>query len=111
MPNDLARSIATISHSSAVLLNAKKMDGIPIIHDIEVTGFSNSQEAAFGCTQVPAFKLEDKIGNKGGKYMSIDDWQPLVQGHQLFITGQNPAAARELAIALVERLVARRRRF
>ena len=105
------RSIATISQGSAVLLNAKKVDGLPIIHDIEVTGFSNSQEAALGCTQVPAFKLEDKIDKTGGKYRSIDDWQPLVQIHQLFITGQNPAAARELATALVERLVARRRRL
>lgn len=68
----------------------------------KVTGFTNSEEAAVGLTEVVPFLVEDELKSKGGLYASGPDWSSFVVQDGLLITGQNPASSAEAARRLVE---------
>ena len=95
------KPVATVCHAPAVLLNARDENGEPLVKGKRVTGFSNSEEAAVGLTDVVPFLLEDQLVAKGGLYQKVDDWNPLAVVDGLIITGQNPASSEAVAKALV----------
>jgi putative intracellular protease/amidase len=68
----------------------------------QVTGFSNSEEAAVGLTDVVPYLLEDQLVAIGGIYQQVEDWNPLVIVDGLLITGQNPASSDAVAEALLK---------
>ncbi len=101
---DQSKPVASVCHAPAVLLNAKSSDGQPLVKGKRVTGFSNSEEAAVGLTEVVPFLLEDQLAALGGLYQRADDWQSKVLVDGLLITGQNPASSEAVADALLEKL-------
>lgn len=98
------KPVAAVCHAPAVLLNARTPDGEPLVHGKQVTGFSNSEEAAVGLTDVVPYLLEDQLVASGGIYQKGDDWNPLVVADGLLITGQNPASSEAVAGALLDAL-------
>lgn len=98
------KPVAAVCHAPAVLLNARTPDGEPLVHGKQVTGFSNSEEAAVGLTDVVPYLLEDQLVASGGIYQKGDDWNPLVVVDGLLITGQNPASSEAVAGALLDAL-------
>jgi putative intracellular protease/amidase len=94
------KPVAAVCHASAVLLKAKDQDGQPLVKGKQVTGFSNSEEAAVGLTDIVPYLLEDQLVAMGGIYQKVDDWNPLVITDGLVITGQNPASSDAVAEAL-----------
>ena len=97
-----SKPVAAVCHASAVLLKAKNEDGHPLVKGKQVTGFSNSEEAAVGLTDVVPYLLEDQLVTMGGLYQQVDDWNPLVVVDGLIITGQNPASSDGVAEALLK---------
>lgn len=69
-----------------------------------MTGFTNSEEAAVGLTEVVPFLVEDELMAKGGLYSSGPDWGSYVVQDGLLITGQNPASSASAAALLLEQL-------
>ena len=69
-----------------------------------MTGFTNTEEAAVGLTDVVPFLVEDELKAKGGKYTRGADWasHAVVDGN--LITGQNPASSEATAKALLKEL-------
>ena len=59
-----------------------------------VTGFTNSEEAAVGLTEVVPFLLQDKLTELGANFTQAFDFQPYVVRDGLLITGQNPSVER-----------------
>ena len=51
-----------------MLRHVKASDGKPLVAGKRVTGFSNSEEAAVGLTEVVPFLLEDLLQELGGDY-------------------------------------------
>lgn len=98
------KPVAAVCHAPAVLLNAKAPGGEPLVHGKQVTGFSNSEEAAVGLTDVVPYLLEDQLIASGGVYQKVDDWNPLVVVDGLVITGQNPGSSEVVAGALLDAL-------
>ena len=98
------KPVAAVCHAPAVLLRASTPEGEPLIKGRKVTGFSNSEEAAVGLTDVVPYLLEDALVAAGGQYEKVDDWHPLAVVDGLLITGQNPASSAAVAAALVEAL-------
>ena len=94
------KPVAAVCHASAVLLKAKDQDGQPLVQGKQVTGFSNTEEAAVELTDVVPYLLEDQLIAMGGIYQKVDDWNPLVITDGLVITGQNPASSDAVAEAL-----------
>ena len=98
------KPIAAVCHAPAVLLKAKDSNGDPLLKDKNVTGFSNSEEAAVGLTHVVPYLLEDELKAIGGNYQKVADWQPLAVVDGLIITGQNPDSSEAVAKALLNEI-------
>jgi putative intracellular protease/amidase len=96
--------VAAVCHAPAVLRHAKTADGSPLVKGKSVTGFTNTEEAAVGLTDVVPFLVEDMLKSNGGKYSKKDDWQSYAITDGKLVTGQNPAsseAAAEAVLALL----------
>ncbi|RZQ55753.1 type 1 glutamine amidotransferase domain-containing protein [Pseudidiomarina tainanensis] len=98
------KPVAAVCHAPAVLINAKTPAGEPIVKGRKVSGFTNSEEAAVGLTEVVPFLLEDKLKELGGLYEKVDDWKPYAVVDGNLITGQNPASSETVAEALLKKL-------
>lgn len=96
------KPVAAVCHAPAVLLKAKNVKGEPLVKGKNVTGFSNSEEAAVELTDVVPFLLEDELKAAGGVYQKTEDWHPLVLVDGLLITGQNPGSSAVVAEALLK---------
>ena len=76
-----------------------------------MTGFSNAEEVSYGYEKYMPFSLEDALdANSGGGFRKAEEqWGPYVVVAQegRLMTGQNPASARPLAEAVLERLMGR----
>ncbi|UXC38335.1 type 1 glutamine amidotransferase domain-containing protein [Cupriavidus gilardii] len=103
------KPVAAVCHAPGVLRHVKGPDGNPLVHGKAVTGFSNTEEAAVGLTDVVPFLVEDVLKANGGRYERAADWQPHAVTDGLLITGQNPASSEPVAHALLDAVAARGR--
>ena len=95
------KPIAAVCHAPAVLKDARDPYGLPLVQGKAVTGFSNTEEAAVGLTDVVPFLVEDMLTGHGGLYEKGADWAPHVVTDHNLITGQNPASSKPAAEALL----------
>ena len=98
------KPVALVCHAPGVLRDVKAADGSPLVAGREVTGFTNSEEAGVGLTDVVPFLVEDMLRAAGGQYSKGPDWSSYVVSDGLLITGQNPASSAETAAVLVKHL-------
>lgn len=96
------KPVASVCHGPAVLLNAKDSDGDFLVRDKEVTGFTNTEEAAVGLAGLVPVLLEDALIERGAKFARKDDWAAFARQDGHLITGQNPASS----TAVAERVLA-----
>ena len=95
------KPIAAVCHAPAIFRNTKAADGKPLVSGRNVTGFTNSEEAAAGLTDVVPFLVQDMLLANGAVYSKGSDWAPHVVVDGKMVTGQNPASSKEAALALV----------
>ncbi|KQX75957.1 MULTISPECIES: type 1 glutamine amidotransferase domain-containing protein [Aeromicrobium] len=98
------KPVALVCHAPGVLRHVTTPSGAPLVEGKDVTGFTNSEEAGVGLTDVVPFLVEDMLKEKGGRYTQGDDWGPHVVRDGLLVTGQNPASSAPAAAALIELL-------
>ena len=55
------KPVAAVCHGPGVFRHTKGQDGSPLVKGKSVTGFSNTEEAAVGLTQVVPFLVEDML--------------------------------------------------
>jgi putative intracellular protease/amidase len=95
------KPVAAVCHAPGVLRHVKNADGTPLVRGKAVSGFTNSEEAAAGLTDVVPFLVEDMLKQNGGNYSKVADWQPHVVRDGLLVTGQNPASSEPAAKVLL----------
>jgi putative intracellular protease/amidase len=93
-----------VCHAPGVLRHVKKPDGTPLVQGKKVAGFTNTEEAAVGLTDVVPFLVEDMLKANGGLYSKGADWSSYVVRDGLLITGQNPGSSSEAAKVLIDLL-------
>ncbi len=98
------KPVASVCHGVVALLNANDSDNKSLVKEKRVTGFSNSEEAAVGLTEVVPFLVEDELKAKGGIFYQGDDWNSYVEVEDNLITGQNPASSEAVALELLKQL-------
>lgn len=98
------KPVSAVCHAPGVLRHAKAPDGLPLVQGKQVTGFSNTEEAAAGLTDVVPFLVEDELQKKGGNYSKGADWQSFSVHDGNLITGQNPASSEAVAKAVLAQL-------
>jgi len=97
------KPVAFVCHAPAALKNVK-VNGHFLVKGKKVTGFTNSEEAAIGLTNVVPFLVEDMLQKNGGSYSKAGDWQSYAVEDGLLITGQNPASSKLVAEKLLAQL-------
>ncbi len=95
------KPMAAVCHAPAIFRHTKAADGKPLVSGRNITGFTNTEEAAAGLTEVVPFLVEDMLVANGGVYSKGADWASHVVVDGKLITGQNPASSKEAALALV----------
>lgn len=96
--------IAAVCHGSAALLNIRESNGMPLIANRQVAGFSNAEEAAAGLDKVVPYLLQDRLEASGARYVEGQAFTEHVVEDDRLITGQNPQSAHALGQAMVRRL-------
>ncbi len=95
------RPIGAVCHAPAAFRRPMGADGKPLVAGRTVTGFTNTEEAGVGLTDVVPFLVEDMLVANGGVYEKGDDWASFVVVDGKLVTGQNPASSEEAARKLL----------
>jgi len=95
------KPVALVCHAPGVLRDVKTAEGTPLVQGRKVTGFTNTEEAGVGLTEVVPFLVEDMLKAAGGHYSKGPDWGSYVVTDGVLITGQNPASSAETAAVLL----------
>ena len=98
------RPIGAVCHAPAIFRHTTSVDGKPLVSGRRVTGFTNTEEAAVGLTDIVPFLVEDMLKANGGLYEKGDDWASFVLVDGKLVTGQNPASSEEAATELLKLL-------
>lgn len=98
------KPIGFVCHAPGALINVKAANGAPLVQGRQVTGFSNSEEAAVELTDVVPFLIEDAFQTLGAHYQKGADWVPFVLEDGHLITGQNPASSEAVAQVILKQL-------
>ena len=98
------KPVAAVCHAPGVFRHARAPGGKSLVKGKNVTGFTNTEEAAAGLTKVVPFLVEDMLKEQGAHFTKANDWQPHVVIDGLLITGQNPASSEPAAKALLAAL-------
>ena len=95
------KPVAAVCHAPGVFRHTHGSDGKPLVSGKNVTGFTNTEEAGVGLTDVVPFLVEDMLKANGGHYQKGADWAEFVLTDGHLITGQNPASSKAAAKALL----------
>ena len=98
------KPVALVCHAPGILQNVKNADGRPLVEGKRVTGFTNTEEAAVGLTDIVPYLVEDVLTAQGGQFQKTEDWGVLVVTDGLLTTGQNPSSSSAAATNLIEEL-------
>lgn len=98
------KPLAAVCHAPGIFRHTRRPDGAPLVQGLQVTGFSNSEEAAVQLTEVVPFLVEEMLQGHGALYSKGADWLPYVRRDGLLITGQNPASSELTAQTLLASL-------
>ena len=98
------KPVSAVCHAPGVFRHTRNANGDPLVKGKRVTGFTNSEEAAVGLTNIVPFLVEDMLKTNGGQYSKGPDWHPYAQIDGLLITGQNPASSELVAHELLKLL-------
>ncbi|OAA58142.1 ThiJ/PfpI family protein [Cordyceps fumosorosea ARSEF 2679] len=97
------KPVAAVCHGPIVFANAHGADGKPLLQGREVTGFTNEEEKEVGLAEAMPFLLEDRLKAVGAKWNQADKaWGEKVVVDGQIITGQNPASAKGVGLALAK---------
>lgn len=98
------KPISAVCHASIVFMSTKDADGVYLVKDRDITGFTNSEEKAVGLTEVVPLLVEDTLAERGANFSSTDDFSPFAIKDGNLITGQNPASSNRVAELVIETL-------
>ncbi|BDD09669.1 dihydroxyacetone kinase [Fulvitalea axinellae] len=96
--------VSAVCHGTAGLLNVKLPDGKFLIDGKKIATFTNSEEAKIHLDKVVPFLLETELRNRNAYIIHGTDFQPNIQVDGRLITGQNPASAKGVSIAVINAL-------
>ncbi|VXD25909.1 type 1 glutamine amidotransferase domain-containing protein [Planktothrix paucivesiculata] len=97
--------VSSVCHGAAGLLNIKLSNGLLLVKDKEVTGFSNEEEKLAELDKFVPFLTETELVARGAIYKKADEpWAAFAVEDQRLITGQNPASGGAVADLLIAAL-------
>ena len=98
------KPVSAVCHGSAVFRHTMADDGAPLVRGKKVAGFTNTEEAAVGLTEVVPYLVEDMLRQNGGIYSKADNFKSHVVTDGNLVTGQNPMSSKGVAAEVVKLL-------
>lgn len=98
------KPVATICHAGCALLEVKKADGTKLVQGLNLTSFSDSEEAAVSMVEHVPYLVETELKKLGAHYTKTGDWGNHSVQDGLIITGQNPASSAAVAEKVLAQL-------
>ena len=96
--------LSAVCHGPAGMLPITLSTGESLLARKTVTAFTREEEIDFGTINDIPFLLEEKLSRSAAQYSKKQPWQELVIEDGRVITGQNPASASAVGVALVNQL-------
>eukprot|EP00501_MAST-03F_sp_TOSAG23-6_P001124 GSMAST32.ASY1.ANO1.1167.1 assembled CDS len=105
---DAGKVVGAVCHGPIALVNCVS-GGAPLVKNVKMTGFTDSEETAVGLSEKVPFLLESKLKQLGAVMETGPDWGSKavthkVEGKGTIVTGQNPASSTECAKAVLAAL-------
>lgn len=101
---DAGRPVGAVCHGPAALSRVTEADGSPLVKGRNVTGFTDTEEAAVELVHVVPFSIERDFIDKGARFTRGPDFGVHVVADGLLVTGQNPASSEATADRLIAAL-------
>jgi len=99
--------VSAICHGPAALVDVKLPNGDYLVAGKKVSAFTNEEEEEIKQTNIIPFLLQDKLIERGAKFVYGKPWKENVVVDGRLITGQNPASAANVAKNIIEKLKVR----
>ena len=100
--------VSAVCHGPAALVNATLSDGVTyLVAGRKVASFTDEEETEVKYTKVVPYLLATTLKARGALHQPGPNWTEKVVIDGRLITGQNPASARGVGQAVVERLTAK----
>ncbi len=99
--------VSAICHGPAALVDIKLPNGDYLVAGKKVSAFTNKEEEEIKQTNIIPFLLQDKLIERGAKFVSGKPWEENVVVDGRLVTGQNPASAENVAKKIIEMLTVR----
>lgn len=98
------KPVSAVCHGPACFVNATKPNGDAMMKGHRFACFTNEEETMVGLDKTVPFMLESRLSEQGGIAERAQPFQAnvVMDGHM--ITGQNPASAIPVAVAVIHRL-------
>jgi len=97
--------VAAVCHGPAGLVNVRIDDDF-LVQGKTVTCFTNQEETAVALADIVPFLLEDRLRQRGAVIIPAAPFQAQVVTSQRLVTGQNPASAEGVGLAIAKLLEA-----
>lgn len=96
--------IGAVCHGPSGLLNVKLSDGSYLISGKKINSFTNEEEIEVKLDQVVPFLLESELIKRGALFLKAKPGESIVVESERVITGQNPASALNVGVAIANNL-------
>jgi putative intracellular protease/amidase len=96
--------VSAVCHGPAALVDAKLSSGEYLVKGKNVAAFTNKEEEEVHTTDVVPYLLETALREHGALHHEAPNWSENVVTDGRLITGQNPASAHGVGVALLNAL-------
>lgn len=96
--------VAAVCHGPAALLPITLSNGVKLLANKSVTGFTREEEIDYGTINDVPFLLEESLARSAARFSKVQPWGVFVIEDDRVITGQNPASAHAVGEALIQLL-------
>lgn len=96
--------VAAVCHGPAGLVNIKLSSGDYLVRGKWVAAFTRDEEQAVELDKVIPFFLSEKLESRGAVHVPAPNWTENVITDDRLVTGQNPASAHGVGLAIRELL-------
>lgn len=96
--------VAAVCHGPAALVDATLSNGDYLVAGKNIAAFTNKEEEEVQATTVVPFLLETALRERGALHHEALNWSENVMVDGRLITGQNPASAHGVGVAMAKTL-------
>lgn len=101
------KTVAAVCHGPAALVNAKLRDGRYVVDGRKVAAFTDAEERAVEKDKRMPFALATRLEERGATLVSAANFEAAVAVDGNLVTGQNPASAEGVGVAIRDQILER----